>query len=410
MKFLAKLSNCFIERITIGRCDSGSLMSSSSKKTRPKKQLKQIIADNEEEILQVLKKKHPGYNINQFKLSRFPPSFWESQKNQRAYLDYLFIKLKYKSMEDWYNITNIILLQHRGRCLLSYYSSAFEAVKSIYKEHNWISQDSLSFPRTKSPKYWKDIEKQAIFFDSIFKELKYKSFNDWYSLQFENLNSKGGSAILKIYGSVFDALKVIYPNYPWDISKSTNRKRFSSIDIANFLLSIQKKFKVEKIDDWYRISNPLFRDSGFIQILLSLGGLRKLLNKQHPNINWKFNKFSEKSKKSVQRWLFILTSNYYANYFVIESYFYPSLRFPMGRWISFDIFIPELNIALEYDGEQHFEEVHQTLGFLEITQYSDKQKKIIAKENFIRLIKIPYWWDRTSPSLLPFLNITFNRD
>ena len=59
----------------------------------------------------------------------------------------------------------------------------------------------------------------------------------------------------------------------------------------------------------------------------------------------------------------------------------------------FDFFIPSLNIAIEYDGRQHFEAVDHWGGedTLKRTQESDALKNDFCEYTGIDLLRIPYW-------------------
>lgn len=77
-------------------------------------------------------------------------------------------------------------------------------------------------------------------------------------------------------------------------------------------------------------------------------------------------------------------------------HFIPQKRFSKCRNIyelSFDFFLPQFNICIEYDGLQHF----KPTGFggnpiekLQRTQINDKIKTKFCKENKIQLIRITY--------------------
>lgn len=56
----------------------------------------------------------------------------------------------------------------------------------------------------------------------------------------------------------------------------------------------------------------------------------------------------------------------------------------------FDFYLPELNVLIEYDGQQHFQEVSIFETSLETVQAHDKFKNQWCKENNIPLIRIPY--------------------
>ena len=68
------------------------------------------------------------------------------------------------------------------------------------------------------------------------------------------------------------------------------------------------------------------------------------------------------------------------------------LKSEKGGQMSYDVFIYGLNIAIEYQGEQHFKPVDYFGGgkhFLD-TQNRDQLKKKLSQDNGIKLIYINY--------------------
>lgn len=63
--------------------------------------------------------------------------------------------------------------------------------------------------------------------------------------------------------------------------------------------------------------------------------------------------------------------------------------------MSYDVFIPSLHLAFEYQGKQHFEPVDFFGGkdSFEKQQWRDKQKLKLSIENHITLVYINYWDD-----------------
>ena len=59
----------------------------------------------------------------------------------------------------------------------------------------------------------------------------------------------------------------------------------------------------------------------------------------------------------------------------------------------FDFFIPSLNIAIEYDGEQHYKSIDAWGGeeYLESIRQSDALKNDFCDYMGIDLLRIPYW-------------------
>lgn len=61
--------------------------------------------------------------------------------------------------------------------------------------------------------------------------------------------------------------------------------------------------------------------------------------------------------------------------------------------LPFDFYLPDLNICIEYDGEQHFYPVDVFGGESEFNEVKirDSIKNNYCKDNEIKLIRIPYW-------------------
>ena len=61
--------------------------------------------------------------------------------------------------------------------------------------------------------------------------------------------------------------------------------------------------------------------------------------------------------------------------------------------LPFDFYLPDYNICIEYQGEQHYRPIEYFGGEEQFkTQYKhDKIKRDYCKNNNIRLLEIPYW-------------------
>lgn len=94
-----------------------------------------------------------------------------------------------------------------------------------------------------------------------------------------------------------------------------------------------------------------------------------------------------------------------------EDHRHSSLIHPSsGRTMELDLFIEELKLAIEYQGQQHYAPVYSIVDFG--TQQQRDQEKIdacklvplspkyltVAKHG-ITLVVVPYWWDGTKESL-----------
>lgn len=90
-------------------------------------------------------------------------------------------------------------------------------------------------------------------------------------------------------------------------------------------------------------------------------------------------------------------SKYYKEYKVIPQYRPFWLKSSFGGQMSYDIYISELKIAIEYQGEQHFKPVDYFGGeeSFKKVQIRDKEKQQLSKEKGIKLIYINYWEEVT---------------
>lgn len=81
--------------------------------------------------------------------------------------------------------------------------------------------------------------------------------------------------------------------------------------------------------------------------------------------------------------------------------YYSQYKFKQCRYkllLRFDFYLPELNICIEYDGEQHYKPIKfdgKTMSRakreFDLCQIRDKIKNQFCLENNIKLIRIPYW-------------------
>ena len=99
--------------------------------------------------------------------------------------------------------------------------------------------------------------------------------------------------------------------------------------------------------------------------------------------------------------MYRLTKKLYKDYAVVYQHRPFFLRSALGGQMSYDVFISGLNIAIEYQGRQHFEPVNFFGGAEAFKKLKkrDEEKAILSRKNGIKLVYINYW-EEICPELI----------
>ena len=101
------------------------------------------------------------------------------------------------------------------------------------------------------------------------------------------------------------------------------------------------------------------------------------------------------NKWITEELVYKLVKKLYRQYKVIYQHRPFFLKSSIGGQMSYDIFIPGLNVAIEYQGKQHFEPVDffgGEAGFVR-TKERDTEKLKLSKKHGVHLVYINYWED-----------------
>lgn len=173
-------------------------------------------------------------------------------------------------------------------------------------------------------------------------------------------------------------LTSVYPNYPFGIVSDLQKKKWRE-KIEAYI----KKYHISRKQDWYRLS-------AFLDVRLT-----SLLRYVYPKVRWSKRLLQNKNKKTTQWLLFtIFKIDILPQYHMIEEY-----RHPVVRPMVFDIYIPGLDLAIEYQGQQHFNEIPQYFNYVDAYKASDQSKLMISSDHSISLFYVPYWWNLSASSL-----------
>jgi hypothetical protein len=115
-------------------------------------------------------------------------------------------------MEDWYRITNILIIQHGGKYLVHLYDGALDQLlMKVYPNYHWIpwkfiqnsnknsNSESNSIEMKKG--FWKNKLHLKEFIDGVAKQLNINKQEDWYSIGINKIETMiielGGNSLLK---------------------------------------------------------------------------------------------------------------------------------------------------------------------------------------------------------------------
>jgi hypothetical protein len=184
--------------------------------------------------------------------------------------DDLAKKLNIKTLEDWYQFSGSQIKELGAQRVMSVYNNSLprgtcdhvqlfefdflQALATIYPDHNWMP---WKFPTTPFG-YWKDVDKQRTFMDSVAKELDIKSYEDWYKVSFTSIRASTKVLLHHYNDSMYQALTSIYPEYKWLPWRFRACPRGYWNDINNqrmFMDHVATVLNIQKPEDWYSVTS-----------------------------------------------------------------------------------------------------------------------------------------------------------
>ena len=333
-----------------------------------------------------------------------PSGYWENNENIQKFLWQLKEKYNLQTPEDWNLITQKqIQLNGGGRLFHKY---------SIYdiKCMGCPEGKSLFNNQHKPSNYWENENNVMQFLFELKEKYNLNTSEDWNSITTKHIKSNGGSGLLIKY-SLFELKCLANPEGKSIYTNPKESKPFgyweNEININHFFEKLKLKYHLKTPLDWNRLS---------VKQIISQGGswlfkgnkdhLKIKINFEGPNneIITKFLPLKELiscsiRKRSSQRWLFLQIQNLFPGEEIVEDYFHSDISRESGFAVQFDIFMIQRKIAIEYHGQQHYEDISSGFSSLEMYKNRDLEKLKLCDKYGIKLIVIPYWWDNKIESL-----------
>lgn len=338
---------------------------------------------------------YPEYRWIPWKFHQVEDGFWDSAANRRAYFEYLSNEYGFKSMDEWYNVKKEKFMKEKSSAVvLGYYADSIaRALTDLFPEHEWHLWCFESVPRG----FWHHSENQKQFLDWFANKFEIRSPEEWSRFNEEDIIAQNGKGLLSQHsGSLLNALLHNYPNFPvWRLSSNVPHGFWNDIKNVRSLVDwLAKKLSIKSLEDWYGVAYVDVEALIGGYLFKKFNGLILLLATVYPDYPWNIKHSTNKS----QQFLIRIAKELFPTAHIQTEYRPPGFVYvDTGEKMQFDIYIPSLSLAMEYQGEHHYFPV-QHQNHLQ-TQQRDEEKAKKCQREGITMIIIPYWWDRSKESI-----------
>jgi len=276
--------------------------------------------------------------------------------------------------------------------------SMIQDIKQFSQNFNTHYQNDMS------KHHWDSLENQHKFLDKMASALHITTVQDWLHISYATVLEVAGHFLVHKYNcSISQMIVAVYPELYWDpLDRKCVSHNYWNLqqNQERFINMCQYLFNINSYQDWYRLSQDQF--SQVAKRAISRISIITMLQTRYPEQDWDIVSFSKRGKKSRQWWLVTKIREFFPNEDVHEDYWHIDMKRDNNHKTSaqLDIFIPRLNLAFEYHGEQHYYDLRNGYNILEAQCMRDKEKAKLCSTMGIKLIVIPYWWDNQPKSLL----------
>lgn len=330
---------------------------------------------------------YPEYAWKAEKMVKRPHRYWHHKANQRSFLEEFAGKRCIEGKEGWYALSNKDVIEGGGRGILRHYGNSLSRMlRGVYEEEEWEERRFKTVPKN----YWKREENQRRFMDEVARKLGIEDEKGWYAVKLREIEEMGGGSMLdRRRNNLFETLRGVYPERKWRMENSRAKRKLQCEErVKCALLKLQREFGIERKRDWYQLSKTQMAQlKGFGMISTCLeGSLRRV----HSEQKWNHAAFEVKNKQATQRRLTVMIRRRMGSKHVIANYMFPDSFFETSCFqVEVDIFIPELNTAVEYQGEQHYEEIPSLTSTAIACRDLEKMRNCESKH--ILVIIVPFW-------------------
>eukprot|EP01114_Cavostelium_apophysatum_P001436 TRINITY_DN11234_c0_g1_i3.p1 TRINITY_DN11234_c0_g1~~TRINITY_DN11234_c0_g1_i3.p1 ORF type:complete len:383 (-),score=45.89 TRINITY_DN11234_c0_g1_i3:53-1201(-) len=122
----------------------------------------------------------------------------------------------------------------------------------------------------------KDIASQRSALERMGSDLKLKRVQDWYNVHvLDFIKQRGAWGLIKVHGSMHDAIITLYPEYEWKrqlfVARNYKKKivgpTFTLVEQRRFVDAVGRKLGIKQWRDWYKITVEDMAQHGSFSVL-----------------------------------------------------------------------------------------------------------------------------------------------
>ena len=339
---------------------------------------------------QIIIKIFPNLNLLEWKFQKIPWRYWEKKSNLLILAKYISKKHNFRNIKDWYKLTWKILVNDGSHQLVKIYPDGISFLKKIYPKYDW---HPWFFERI-TGRIWRTKKFQLKYLNWFAKEKEIKKEIDWYKIELSDLKRLYARSLTRYHKTVYRIAKIHYPKFKflaWKFKKIERGYFSKKENVLKYIHWIEKELAIKKKKDWYIHGYENIENNNGHSLLAKFShSPLKILQYCYPKYPWDILRFGKTSKFEKQ--LYKLVKKLLKNKKIIHRYRSKLCRFKKSnRPMELDIYIPEFNVGIEFQGSQHFFAKWGKHELKEIKQ-RDKEKKITFKKNGIKILYVTYKW------------------